>query len=75
MIDVAVTSPLADTCVRMNGMQQPRSMGNMMQASRTLSTLRWFLGAVNVEGEEVLRQLFRFASKRLSREFTSYAWA
>ena len=28
------------------------------------------LGAVNVEGEEVLRQLFRFAAKRLGREFT-----
>jgi len=36
------------------------------------------LGAINVEGEEVLRQLFRFAAKRLGREFTSYcgrAWA
>ena len=36
------------------------------------------LGAVNVEGEEVLRQLFRFAAKRLGRGFASYcgrAWA
>ena len=36
------------------------------------------LGAVNDEGEEVLRQLFRFAAKHLGREFTSYcgrAWA
>jgi hypothetical protein len=36
------------------------------------------LGAINVEGEEILQQLFRFASKRLGREFTSYcgrAWA
>ena len=36
------------------------------------------LGAINVEGEEVLKQLFRFAAKRLGREFTSYcgrAWA
>jgi hypothetical protein len=36
------------------------------------------LGAVNVEGEELLRMIFRFASKRLGREFTSYcgrAWA
>src|SRR3954471_9435430 len=35
-------------------------------------------GAVNVEGEEVLRQLFCFAAKHLGREFTSYggrAWA
>ena len=36
------------------------------------------LGAVNVEGEEVLQELFRFAAKQLGREFTSYcgrAWA
>ena len=30
------------------------------------------LGAINVEGEGVLKQLFRFAAKRLGREFTSY---
>ena len=36
------------------------------------------LGAENTEGEEVLKQLFLFASKRLGREYTSYcgrAWA
>ena len=36
------------------------------------------LGAVNTEGEEILKQLFRFAAKRLGREFTSFcgrAWA
>ena len=36
------------------------------------------LGAINTEGEEILKQLFRFAAKRLGREFTSYcgrAWA
>ena len=36
------------------------------------------LGAINSEGEGVLRQLFRFAAKRLGKEFTSYcgrAWA
>ena len=36
------------------------------------------LGAINSEGEDVLKQLFRFAAKRLGREFTSYcgrAWA
>ena len=35
-------------------------------------------GAVNQEGEEVLRQLFRYAAKHLGREFSSYcvrAWA
>ena len=34
--------------------------------------------SVNTEGEDILKQLFRFASKRLGREFTSYygrAWA
>jgi len=29
------------------------------------------LGADNDEGEEVLRQLFRFAAKRFGRQFTS----
>ena len=36
------------------------------------------LGAVNDEGEEVLRQLFTFAAQHLGREFSSYcsrAWA
>ena len=36
------------------------------------------LGAVNEQGEEVLRQLFTFAAKQLGREFSSYcsrAWA
>ena len=37
-----------------------------------------FETVLDVEGEEVLRQLFRFAAKRTGREFTSYcgrAWA
>ena len=36
------------------------------------------LGAINVEGKEVLRQLFRFAVEGTKREITSYcgrAWA
>ena len=36
------------------------------------------LGAINEEGEEVLRQVFRFAAKRLGREFSSFcgrSWA
>jgi len=36
------------------------------------------LGAVNEEGETVLKQLFRFAAKQLGREFSSFcgrAWA
>jgi hypothetical protein len=36
------------------------------------------LGAINEEGEEVIKQIFRFASKRLGHEFSSFcgrAWA
>ena len=35
------------------------------------------LGAINTEGEEVLKQLFQFDAQRLGREYTSYcgrAW-
>ena len=82
-IDVAVMSPLAATYQRLNGMLPLRSTVNMM---RVLLKLNIFscamvfetLGEVNVEGEEVLRMIFRFAAKRLGREFTSYcgrAWA
>ena len=30
------------------------------------------LGAINLEGEEVLKQILRFAAKHLGREFSSY---
>src|SRR5687768_670852 len=30
------------------------------------------LGAVNAEGEDMLRQIFRFAAKELGREFSSF---
>ena len=30
------------------------------------------LGAINLEGEELLRMIFSFASKRLGRELTTY---
>ena len=36
------------------------------------------LGAINEEGEDVIRQIFRFAAKRLGHEFSSYcgrSWA
>ena len=36
------------------------------------------LGAINVEGEEVLRQILSFAAKRIHREFSSFCgrfWA
>jgi len=58
-------------------MRQPRSMANndaSFQGHSVYFSAMVFetLGAVNDEGEEVLRQLFRFAAKRLGREFTSY---
>src|SRR4051812_17585972 len=65
-----------------SGMLQLKSTKNMMRISRAPYTFCAMifetLGAVNVEGEEVLRQLFRFAANRLGREFTCYcgrAWA
>ena len=86
MIDVAVTSPLTDTYVRL---EEPNEWyaatqkhgkydASFKDTQYTFSAMVFeTLGAVNVEGEEVLRQLFRFAAKR-GREFTSYcgrAWA
>ena len=62
----------------MSGMLLRKSMGNMMRVLCTFSAMIFeTLGGVNAEGEEVLRMLFRFAAKRLGREFTSYcgrAW-
>ena len=86
-IDVAVTSPLAPTYVRMSepcewyaGTQKHGKYDKSFKGTDYFFSAMVFetLGAVNVEGEEVLKQLFRFASKRLGRESTSYcgrAWA
>ena len=86
-IDVAVTSPLAPTYIRMvspcewyaatqkHAKYDPGFEGTDYDFSAMIFET---LGAVNAEGEEVLRMLFRFAAKRLGREFTSYcgrAWA
>ena len=87
VIDVAVTSPLVDTYVRLEDpcnwyaatQKHGKSDASFKDTQYTFSTMVFeTLGAVNDEGEEVLRQLFRFAAKRLGREFTSYcgrAWA
>ena len=85
-VDVAVTSPLAPTYQRLkepcewyaatqkHGKYDASFVGtNYFFSAMVFETL----GAINVEGEEVLRMLFRFAAKRLGREFTSYcgrAW-
>ena len=86
-IDVAVMSPLAATYQRL---KEPCEWYASTQKhgkydESFIGTEHFFcamvfetLGGVNVEGEEVLRMIFRFAAKRLGREFTSYcgrAWA
>ena len=87
VIDVAVTSPLADTYVRLEEpcewyaatQKHGKYDASFKDTQFTFSAMVFeTLGAINTEGEEVLRQLFRFAAKRLGREFTSYcgrAWA
>ena len=84
VIDVAV---MADTCIRMEEpcewyaatQKHGKYDASFKETQYTFSAMVFeTLGAINVEGEEVLRQLFRFAAKRLGREFTSYcgrAWA
>ena len=68
-IDVAVTSPLASTYARMlapcEWYADTQKHGKYDAGFEgTDSMVFETLGAVNVEGEEVLRMLFRFAAKR-----------
>ena len=86
-IDVAVTSPITKTSVRLNSpceeygiTQKHRKYDASFKGTDWSFCAMIFetLGAVNQEGEEVLRQLFRYAAKHLGREFSSYcvrAWA
>ena len=86
-IDVAVSSPLAPTYIRLvepceeyaSTRKHAKYDGGFERSEYVFSAMVFeTLGAVNTEGEEVLKQLFRFAAKRLGREFTSYcgrAWA
>ena len=86
-IDVAVTSPLAPSSLRLTepcewyaATKKHAKYDLSFESTNFIFSAMVFetLGAINVEGEEVLRQLFRFAAKRTGREFTSYcgrAWA
>jgi hypothetical protein len=86
-VDVAVTSPLASTylrtkdpCERYAAVEKHGKYDESFIGTDYFFSAVIFetLGAINVEGEEVMKQLFRFAAKRLGREFTSYcgrAWA
>ena len=61
----------------MNGMLLRRSTASMMRASRALiisAIIFETLGAINVEGEEVLKQLFRFAAKALRSRVYLVLW-
>jgi len=85
-IDVAVTSPITKTSELLN---HPCEEYGIVQKHHKYDAgfkgTNWSFcamifetfGAVNQEGEEVLRQLFRYAAKHLGREFSSYcvrAW-
>jgi hypothetical protein len=86
-IDVAVTSPIIKASVRVNSPceeyaanQKHRKYDASFEGSNYSFCAMVFetFGAVNQEGEEVLRQIFRYAAKHLGREFSSYcvrAWA
>jgi hypothetical protein len=85
-IDVAATSPLAPTYARKQepcewyagSQKHGKYVAGFKDTNYFFSPMVFDLGAINVEGEEVRRMIFRFASKRLGREFTSYcgrAWA
>ena len=87
-IDVAVTSPLAPSSLRLAepcewyaATKKHAKYDLSFESTNFIFSTMVFetLGAINVEGgKEVLRRLFRFAAKRTGREFTSYcgrAWA
>jgi hypothetical protein len=86
-IDLAVTSPLSKTSLRVidpcedyGVVRKHRKYDVSFEGTDYTFCAMVFetLGAINGEGEEVLRQLFRFAAKNLGREFSSFcarAWA
>jgi len=86
-IDVAVTSPLIKSSVRATNPceeyatnKKHRKYDTSFEGTDYYFSAMVFetLGAINQEGEEVLRQLFRYAAKHLGREFSSFcgrAWA
>ena len=86
-IDVAVTSPLTkqglrlvSPCENYAAVQKHRKYDVGFKGASFFFCAMIFetLGAINDEGEAVLRQLFTFAAKHRGREFTSYCsrgWA
>ena len=86
-IDVAVTSPLAPTNLRLvdpcNDYAERNKITKYGAGFKGTDyefcpVVLETLGAISTQGEDVLRQLFRFAAKRLGQEFSSYcgrSWA
>jgi hypothetical protein len=86
-IDIAVTSSLNKTNVRVvqpceeyAQFQKHKKYDVSFKGAPYLFSPMVFetLGAINMEGAKVLSQLFRFAAKRLGREFSSFCgrgWA
>jgi hypothetical protein len=85
-IDVAVTSPLAPSSVRLSTPCEEYAAGKHKKYDDGFRNQPWFFsalvlettGAINAEGEELMRQLFRYAAKRQGREFSSFCgrgWA
>jgi len=86
-IDVAVTSPLHSHHVRVESpceeyaAKQKHGKYDLGFEGKDFffCPVVWeTLGAVNAEGEDLLRQIFRFAAKQLGREFSSFcgrSWA
>jgi hypothetical protein len=86
-IDVAVTSPLITDSVRLaNPCEEYAATKKHRKYDLSFGGTNYSLcamvfetlGAVNSEGEAVLKQLFTFASQQLGKEYTSFcsrAWA
>ena len=86
-IDVAVTSPLTKRSLRLVSpcedyaeVEKHRKYDASFVGTNYYFCAMVFetLGGVNVQGEEVLRQLFAFAAQHLGREFSSFCgrgWA
>ena len=85
-IDVAITSPLLSSTKQENpcesyahNTKHAKYDKGFVGSEYIFCAMVWeTLGAINEEGEEVIRQIFRFAAKRLGHEFSSYcgrSWA
>jgi hypothetical protein len=86
-IDIAITSALSKSAIRIESPCEKYAVTQKHEkydksfagTDYSFCAMVWeTVGALNSEGEEVLRQIFRFAAKQLGQEFSSYcgrAWA